>query len=522
MEKKEFPMNKLPSYENVRKSLSLEQKIGQLFMPAAFINDTEEAVQKLENLIKKHAIGSLCFFHSRASAATNFEGKKEVVHNAKSYDRLCYLIRRYQQVAPCPLLIAIDAEWGLAMRIENTPQYPYAITLGAMKEQEKLVYEVGKSIGKDCKEAGIHWNLSPVVDINLNPNNPVIGYRSFGRDKNVVTQYAKAYLTGMRDQGVLNAIKHFPGHGDTATDSHLGLPLIDKSKTELLENELYPFLQLIEEDIDAVMVGHLAVPSLSEGKRISSSISHNILTGFLREKLGWEGVIISDALNMHAIAKDFTEKGAVECAAFRAGNDVLCFADHPVEGIQRILATCSQKHIEESFKRFWKLKEKARKLEELEAPPKQEHQNLMLQLAQKSLTVLKGTSTDIHNFNREGFRYLQIGKQTGYFFDHFDTKKRHENAVVLGIFPRQVKPKDDFGFTTEEILQMRQVIHEQNTVIYLFGNPFVLNLIPWHEAEAVVVVYQDMETFQKNALSHFKGDVSAEGQIPVTLKNTNG
>lgn len=515
-------MNKFPSYEQVRKSLSPKQKVGQLFMPAAFINDTEDEVEKLETLIKKHAIGSLCFFHSRASAATNFEGKKEVIHNAESYDRLRYLITRYQQAAPYPLLIAIDAEWGLAMRIENTPQYPYAITLGAMQEQEKLVYEVGKSIAKDCKEAGIHWNLSPVVDINLNPDNPVIGYRSFGKDKHVVAQYAKAYLNGMRSQGVLNAIKHFPGHGDTATDSHLGLPIIDKSETELLENELYPFLQLMQEDIDAIMVGHLAVPVLSEGKKISSSISPGILTGFLREKLGWEGVIISDALNMHAITKDLPEKGGVEHAAFNAGNDVLCFADHPAEGILRIVESSSEKRIEQSFKRFWQLKEKAMGPPKTNEATNLEYDDLMLQLAQNSLSVLKGTPNELSEFREGGFRYVQIGKQKGYFSDHLNTHKTDESAVLVGIFPRQVKPNNSFGFTEKEVLLMHQLANRPNTVIYLFGNPFVLHLFPWNKAKLIVIAYQDLVEFQKNAIAHFEGKLSATGQVPVTLKNTNG
>ena len=195
-------MGKLPSTQN----LSLEQKVGQLFMPAAFINDGEEDIQKLEKLIKENHVGSICFFHSRASAATNFEGKKEVIHNENSYQRLLALISRYQKAASIPLVIAIDAEWGLAMRIENTPQYPYAITLGAIQNGEQLVFQVGKRIAQDCQNAGIHWNLSPVVDINLNPENPVIGYRSFGDNKKQVTAYARAYIEGISSAGILNLI----------------------------------------------------------------------------------------------------------------------------------------------------------------------------------------------------------------------------------------------------------------------------------------------------------------------------
>ena len=245
-----------------KEPLTLKQKVGQLFMPAAFINDTEAEVQKMEQLIREQHVGSICFFHSRASAATNFEGKKAIVHNEKSYDRLLDLIERYQKAATVPLLIAIDAEWGLAMRIENTPQYPYAITLGALIDRDELIHQVGKAIGNDCEKAGIQWNLAPVVDINNNPENPVIGYRSFGDNRESVVGKAEAFLKGMQDSGTLNSIKHFPGHGDTATDSHLGLPVIDKSLDELFENELYPFKKLIDMGVDSVMVGHLLLPQL--------------------------------------------------------------------------------------------------------------------------------------------------------------------------------------------------------------------------------------------------------------------
>ena len=256
-------MNIVPEYKIATNQLNVSEKIGQLFMPAAFINDSKEEIQKLENLIREYNIGSLCFFHSRASAATNYEGKKEVIYNADSFGTLQNLIQRYQSVSKYPLLIAIDAEWGLAMRVENTPQYPYAITLGAIQGNEDLIFEVGKHIAIDCKAAGIHWNLAPCVDINNNPNNPVIGYRSFGENKIKVAEKALAFIKGTQSEGILTSIKHFPGHGDTETDSHLGLPLIEKSKEELITNELYPFQKLVDAGVDSVMVGHLSVPALA-------------------------------------------------------------------------------------------------------------------------------------------------------------------------------------------------------------------------------------------------------------------
>ncbi len=401
-------MRKIPSYRQAKGLLTATEKVGQLFMPAAFINDSEAEIAALEQLIGRHHVGGLCFFHSRASAATNYEGKKKVVYNERSFETLRVLIQRYQKAATYPLLIAIDAEWGLAMRVEKTPQYPYAITLGAMQDGDDLIFEMGRNIAKDCLAAGIHWNLAPVVDINVNPNNPVIGYRSFGEDKIKVTRKASAYIKGMEAEGLLTSIKHFPGHGDTETDSHLGLPLIEKPKEVLQENELYPFQELVNQGVDSVMVGHLSVPSLAGGKPVPSSISKEIIKGVLRKEMGFKGVVISDALNMHAVSKNYPIKGELEWLAFDAGNDVLCFAEHTKEAIETIVQKASEQQIEESFKRVWLLKEKAINAASSE--------NTMIQqkifsdptllnemMARKGLTLVKGDENAIATFRTNGF-----------------------------------------------------------------------------------------------------------------------
>ena len=289
--------------------MKLEQKIGQFFFPAAFINDTEENFQKIERLIKEHNIGGLTFFHSRASAATNYESKKKVEINDNSFERLKELIIRFQKCAITPLLMSIDAEWGLAMRVENTPQYPYAISLGALPERyEYLAYEVGKRTGLDLKCAGIHYNLAPLVDINNNPNNPVIGYRSFGQDKDRVSNFALEYLRGLNEVGVLGCLKHFPGHGNTSVDSHLGLPILEETLEELMQNELVPFIKGIENNVDSIMIGHLAVPALNNGKNTSATLSKPIIENLLRKQLGYDGLVISDALNMHSVSKLYDKK----------------------------------------------------------------------------------------------------------------------------------------------------------------------------------------------------------------------
>ena len=509
-------MREIIPFDYAKKQLSLDEKVGQFFMPAAFINDTEEEIKKLENLITQYNIGSICFFHSRASAATNYEGKKDVVYNSKSLDKLKELIERFQAASKYPLLIAIDAEWGLAMRIEETPQYPYALTLGAIQDNT-LIQKVGEAIGQDCRKAGIHWNLCPTVDINNNPKNPVIGYRSFGDNPEAVYQKSKAFIKGMNKSGVLNSIKHFPGHGDTATDSHLGLPRIEKSKKELLENELYPFKKLIKDGIDSVMVGHLAVPSLSKHETKSSTLSKPIITNLLREELGHAGIIISDALNMHSVSKLYKEKGQLEFEAFEAGNDVLCFAENVAEGISKIAENIAVKRIEESFKRIWELKEKAF-LSEAEQSEFFNYSDLMLELAENTLTFFKGTAKELKTFFESGFDLIEIGyHKESLFSSLLSVKNTNKNKKLIAIFPRAMKPINKFGFTDEEIKQINLLLEKEDCVIYLFGNPYSLNLFNYEEAKAIILVYQDFDAFQTNAANHLQGKISDNGILPVKL-----
>lgn len=517
-----------PTYTLPTGTLTLSQKVGQLFMPAVFINDTEEEVQKMEKLIKEYHVGSVCFFHSRASAATNFEGKKKIVHNEQSYDRLLELIERYQKAATVPLLIAIDAEWGLAMRIENTPQYPYAITLGALTNKYNLIQKVGEAIGNDCKVAGVQWNLAPVVDINNNPENPVIGYRSFGDYKNSVYEKAAAFIEGMTSSGTLNSIKHFPGHGDTATDSHLGLPVIDKSMEELMANELYPFKKLIESGIDSVMVGHLLLPQLDEEH--PSTTSSKIISDLLRKQLGFDGVVISDALNMHAVSKKYPEKGRLENAAFLAGMDVLCFSEHVVEGIDEIMKNASEERINESFKRVWHLKKKSFE-EDTEAKSPSSPYELNREIAEHVITELYGNPSEADNIKSSDFLNISVSSgRTNSFAQqiqsHFGSEvmdlknlsSDNKEQIVLSIFPPAVKPKDQFGFDSDTLARLHEVIEKHDPLIYLFGNPYVLDILRLKPNSNVVLVYQEFPAFQAVAFKHFLGENEGKGKLPIQLK----
>ncbi len=529
------PCNMIP-YSEARTSLSSREKIGQFFMPAAFINDTEASIKTLESLIRKQAIGGICFFHSRASAATNYEGKKKVAYNKNSLTILKALIRRYSKAAKYPLLISMDAEWGLAMRIEETPQYPYAITLGAANDPQ-LVYEVGKKIGNDCKVAGIHWNFAPVADVNNNPDNPVIGYRSFGSNKIAVSKNAMAFCKGLSDAGILHSVKHFPGHGDTAIDSHLGLPVIEKCREDLFEQELYPFIELINNKVDAVMVGHLSVPSFTQGKQISASVSAEIIKGVLRGTLGYEGVVVSDALNMHSVSRTFPKKGALEWAAFNAGNDVLCFAENVEEGIEEICKKASNDQIEESFERVWNLKIKAISNTTTDLPVLSDPDPLNAVIAAKSLTFYKGSQHILSEFSGAHFHGIQVGKnKRSVFFEKVvqntgsthllmgeQSLKEIESAIgsktkaLIAVYPPSIKPAHNFGIQPSQLEILIELIRKYDVVLYLFGNPYFLRLLPQDLLAAIVIAYQDLPGFEDNAAAHFFGNTRAIGTLPVSL-----
>lgn len=533
--------------------MTLEQKIGQFFFPAAFINDTEENIQATERLIKKYNIGGLTFFHSRASAATNYETKKKVILNNDSCQRLKELIVRYQNCATTPLLMSIDAEWGLAMRVEKTPQYPYAITLGALPESEKhLVYEVGKQIGLDLKSVGIHYNLAPLADINNNPNNPVIGYRSFGENKEKVGDFAIEYLKGMNDVGILGCLKHFPGHGNTNVDSHLGLPILEENLEQLLKNELVPFIKGIENNVDSIMIGHLAVPALNDGKNTSATLSKSIIETLLRKQLGYDGLVISDALNMRSVSDLYSKKGQLEWEAFNAGNDVLCFAENVPEGITEILKKATAERIEASFQRIWKCKQKAGITDgNLILPNLSDNSldfkttsELNFKIAQNSITKIKDTNNTVTVFdakNREDFAKISIYKSTDNVFfkslanalpspefsyeiggasvlNELEKDLQKFDTVVISLFVPKAKPLNNFDIEDSVLEFLGKLFTTKKCVLYVFGNPYALKIIPnLKQAMGIVQIYQDFTEFQEAAADQLLENTKCLGTLPVMV-----
>src|SRR5436190_9161962 len=301
--------------DSVFNSLTPEQRIAQLMVIRAHSNLGADHIAKMTSDIQQYNVGALCFFQGgpiRQANLTNF----------------------YQSITKTPLMITIDGEWGVGMRLDSVTKYPYQLTLGAM-ENQRLVYEMGLAVGEQCKRLGIHVNYAPVVDINNNPNNPVIGFRSFGEDKDKVIKFGIAYMKGMQDAGIMACAKHFPGHGDVDVDSHLDLPVINKTREQLDSNELKPFRELINAGIGSVMVAHLSVPAIDSGEHRASSISKNTVTGVLRNDIGFNGLTFTDALEMKGVAKYFPG-GVISVEALIAGNDMLCLPEDVGKAIEAI------------------------------------------------------------------------------------------------------------------------------------------------------------------------------------------
>ncbi|MGB0424856.1 MAG: glycoside hydrolase family 3 protein, partial [Flavobacteriales bacterium] len=287
-----------PWADSVLVNLSLEEKIGQLFMVAAYSNRDEQHSLEIEQLIKENHIGGLIFMQGGPIRQAN-------------------LTNRYQKASKTPLLMAMDAEWGLAMRLDSTIKYPRQMSLGAAGSEE-LAYSYGKEMARQLKRLGVHVSFAPVVDVNNNAKNPVIGSRSFGEDRELVSDLGIACMKGLQDGGVLANAKHFPGHGDTDKDSHQTLPVITHSRARLDSIELYPFKKMISQGLGSMMIAHLNIPALDSE---TSTLSSKIVTDLLRNDLAFDGLIFTDALNMNGVAS-YYEPGEVDLKALLAGNDI--------------------------------------------------------------------------------------------------------------------------------------------------------------------------------------------------------
>ena len=521
--------------DSVFNSLNSDQRLAQLFMVAAYSNKDMKHVAEIRELVEKYNIGGLIFMQGgplREAKLNNY----------------------YQSKAKTPLMISIDGEWGLAMRLDSTPKYPRQMTLGAIKN-DSLIFYMGKQIARECKRMGIHVNFAPVADINNNPLNPVIGMRSFGENKFNVANKAVMYMKGLQAEGVMANGKHFPGHGDTDSDSHKTLPIISASKERMDTLELYPFQQLFNQGLSSIMVAHLFVPCYDTTKNKASTLSPFIVQDLLKKQLGFQGLIFTDALNMKGVAS-FYEPGMVDVKALLAGNDVLLFAENVPKAMEQIKLAVSkgqitQEEIDSRCKKILKAKFWCGLNNKQYVNPKHLYEDLNTtssfvmntKLAEASVTLLKNEKSLLPLQRLDTMKIIEvsIGDAKENLFsstinkyskiphlgiDHDASKKERDtliarlkryNHVILQINKTSYKPEKDFGCSAGSIELISKICSQKNTIACLFSNPYLINKLEnINKAKAIIDVYENNTFSQKAAADAIMGAIIVNGRLPVS------
>ena len=516
--------------DSVYNQLSFEERVGQLFMVAAYSNKDEAHNKSIDKLVEENKIGGLIFFQGGP------------VRQAK-------LTNRYQAKSKVPMFIGIDAEWGLSMRLDSTYRYPWNMTLGAVQDM-KLIEKAGNQMAKQSKRMGIHFNFAPVVDINTNPKNPIIGNRSFGETKENVTLRALALMKGLQDEGVFATAKHFPGHGDTSTDSHHTLPVVKFDKNRLDDVELYPYKELIKNGLTSVMVAHLNVPSIEPRENYPTSISYNVVTNILKNELQFEGLIFTDALNMKG-ASNFKKPGDIDLEAFLAGNDVLLFAENVPVAIKKFNEAkkdgrLTEERLAYSVKKILAYKYKANlhnyqpiALENLYNDLNAvEFEALNYQLYENAVTVIKNDtkSIPVAQLDKEKIAYVKLGNDSSDVFltqlknyanvteitsknlDSVLVELQDYTKVIIG-YHKSDGAWRNHNLTFRELLWINQIGKQNDVILTFFTKPYSLLTIKNFESiETIIVGYQNNAISQTVVPQIIFGAIGSKGKLPVSIE----
>lgn len=503
-------------------SLSQDEKLGQLFIVALYTNKDENHINQVRNIVVNDKIGGLILMQDDAAKEIN-------------------LVNEFQQKSKVPLMIGMDAEWGLYQRIAAAHKFPWAMTLGAIQDK-KLIYQMATKIAEDCKRMGINWDFAPVVDVNTNPNNPIIGNRSFGSEVQNVINSALSYSNGLQDHNILAAIKHFPGHGDTSTDSHLDLPVVSHNLERLNSIELAPFKALINKGIGGVMVAHLYVPNLESGKGIPASVSKNIITGLLKEKLGFKGLIITDALNMGAVANKYNP-GELDAMAFKAGNDIMLFSQGVAEGkklIQKAIDSgeIPQARVEESVKKilltkyFLGLEKYTPKNPENvnQDLNNDSHKILVQNLYANALTLLKDdkkllplNGKQVYYVPLEEAPYQTFANQLG---SNIIIKKSNEintipanSTVIVGFHKDNSTAYKPYKISAESKKILEDLTKKQNVILNVFGSAYALKDMDISKVSTVLISYENNDDSMTATANALNGKTNISGRLPVLVND---
>jgi beta-glucosidase-like glycosyl hydrolase/CubicO group peptidase (beta-lactamase class C family) len=519
--------------DSVFNAMSPDERLGQLFMVAAYSNQNEKHQKDIEALIQEYNIGGLIFFQGGPVRQAN-------------------LTNRYQQVAKVPLFIGMDAEWGLGMRLDSTISYPRQMTLGAITDDDQI-YRMGAEIARQSKRLGVHINFAPVVDINSNPENPVIGTRSFGEEKENVAAKGIAYMRGLQYNGVMANAKHFPGHGDTGSDSHITLPVVAHSKQRMSETELFPFKKLFADSLMSVMVAHMHIPAYDATKNQASTLSKAIVTDLLKKDLGFKGLVFTDALNMKGV-NQYYKPGEVDVQALLAGNDVLLYSEdvpEAIKGIKKAIKTkkISQSEVDSKVKRILAGKYWAGLHSLARIDPTNLHQDLnnpQAELVKRNLYEQAITLVTNENklvpfqvLDTNTFASVSIGLPTGNEFQatldnyasfqhyavtaenateqYYNTlaeKLSHFKVVVVSLHKLNNASAKSYGISLQTRTFIERLRTKTQVVVSVFGNPYSLKY--FDKIKHLVCAYEDNEITQSLVPQMLFGAVEMKGKLPVS------
>ena len=520
--------------DSILNTLSLEQKIGQLFMVAAYSNKGEKHLMEIEELIKKHHIGGLMFMQGGPI-------------------RQLRLTNHYQSISQTPLMIAQDAEWGVSMRIDSTQRFPWQMTLGALQD-DSLIYEMGREVARQCRRLGVHINFAPVVDINSNPNNPIINNRSFGENTEKVAHKSLMYMNGLQESGVMACAKHFPGHGDTDADSHKTLPTILHDKKRLDSVELVPFKRLIKNGLGSVMVAHLHIPSLDKTDSLAATLSKKVVNKLLKKKLHFQGLVFTDALNMKGVSQ-YYEPGEVDLMALLAGNDVLLFSQDVPKAIDKIKKAIQKKQITEEeiskrcrkillAKRWFGLHQYTPINEEnlLDDLNTENGQHLISHQFEKAITLLQNNRSIIplKSLDTLQIALVSIGensveferivsKYTSCKVFHLSEQNTEEerakllnqllpyNLVIASVHKSNQHAWKSYHIHRDTDIFLQTLALQSTLVLSVFANPYSLSdLLMTYPLDGLIMAYQNSPQAQRAAAQLIFGGIGANATLPVS------
>ncbi len=514
--------------DSIYNSLSTDQKIGQLFTIWVATKQGADKMKEVSSIIKKNHLGGLIF------SLGNIKDQAKYTNE-------------FQSISKVPLLIGMDAEWGIGMRLDDAFSFPYNMTLGAVND-ESLIYNVGKRIGVHAKRIGVHINFAPVTDINTNPNNPIIGSRSFGEDKLSVTNKSLSYLKGMQSEGIMGSAKHFPGHGDTSTDSHKTLPTINFSAKRINEVELFPYKKLIDNNLSSVMVAHMEVPSLEKEPKMPSTLSKNIISKLLKKKLKFEGLVITDAMDMKGVV-DFNKNQSADVSALLAGNDILLMPDDLDESTKSIKnainnGIITEKRLKYSVKKILMAKYKAGlhvnnevNLNNIVEDMNSDVDKLLFEeITEKSITLIKNDN-DILPLKdiSSKIAFLEMGgSNSDEFFkmlNHYTKVDKIEydseilrkiepyNTVIVGFHKSNKSPFDPYKFSKSDKEILELISKNKKVILNIFAKPYALMDVDMTDISSVLVSYQNNSTAQNKSAQIIFGALPAVGKLPVSINN---